>query len=341
MRVVNQQVPTPFRDIDARHAAAPERARVRAQGRRAAVPRGSACCDARAASSAQISVDGPRARRSPRGCPSGLYSGARRSSTTCATCSSDPGPHRRLPRARRPSCTSPRPTSTRCERIVFGADGWDDVPISTRGARLDRAADGLQAGPRRRPRADRRRHRLDDEPRHRRRGRREARRRRQPAGAVRQRLLERDRDASPARAPGASATWASRRSATRRSSCWPTSACTRWRDAVEDRYPDVDIILIEPEPNDELMFQTSIMNFTSARRHRPPRLPVGDAEARLRVRRPASEICARHGIEISPTRVRKVVKHFARREGDRPAPGARSSSRRPARCCASRSEGGA
>ena len=33
----------------------------------------------------------------------------------------------------------------------------------------------------------------------------------------------------------------------------------RW----EERYPGVDIILIEPEPNDELMFQTSIMNYTS------------------------------------------------------------------------------
>ena len=33
----------------------------------------------------------------------------------------------------------------------------------------------------------------------------------------------------------------------------------RW----EERYPGVDIILVEPEPNDELMFQTSIMNYTS------------------------------------------------------------------------------
>ena len=33
----------------------------------------------------------------------------------------------------------------------------------------------------------------------------------------------------------------------------------RW----EQRYPGVDIVLIEPEPNDELMFQTSIMNYTS------------------------------------------------------------------------------
>ena len=75
----------------------------------------------------------------------------------------------------------------------------------------------------------------------------------------------------------ASATWASRRSATRRSSCWPTSACTRWRASGRQRYPGVDIVLIEPEPDDELMFQTSIMNFTLARRHRPPRLRVGDA----------------------------------------------------------------
>ena len=33
----------------------------------------------------------------------------------------------------------------------------------------------------------------------------------------------------------------------------------RW----EERYPGVDIILIEPDPNDELMFQTGVMNFTS------------------------------------------------------------------------------
>ena len=34
---------------------------------------------------------------------------------------------------------------------------------------------------------------------------------------------------------------------------------SRW----EERYPGVDIVLIEPEPTDELMFQTSMMNFTS------------------------------------------------------------------------------
>ena len=32
----------------------------------------------------------------------------------------------------------------------------------------------------------------------------------------------------------------------------------------EQRYPGVDIVLIEPEPDDELMFQTSIMNYAAA-----------------------------------------------------------------------------
>ena len=31
----------------------------------------------------------------------------------------------------------------------------------------------------------------------------------------------------------------------------------------EQRYPGVDIVLIEPEPDDELMFQTPIMNYAS------------------------------------------------------------------------------
>jgi len=80
----------------------------------------------------------------------------------------------------------------------------------------------------------------------------------------------------------------------------------RW----EERYPGVDIILIEPEPNDELMFQTSIMNYTSRvdiARH-------GFQSVTLKLAHDYSyfkRICARHGIEISATRVRKVVKHFA------------------------------
>ncbi|HEY7623195.1 MAG TPA: patatin-like phospholipase family protein [Solirubrobacteraceae bacterium] len=80
----------------------------------------------------------------------------------------------------------------------------------------------------------------------------------------------------------------------------------RW----EERYPGVDIVLIEPEPNDELMFQTSIMNFTSRveiARHGFESVTLRLAEDYPKLRR----ICQRHGIEISATRVRKVVKHFS------------------------------
>jgi NTE family protein len=78
----------------------------------------------------------------------------------------------------------------------------------------------------------------------------------------------------------------------------------------EQRYPGVDILLVEPEPNDELMFQTSIMNFTSRveiARHgfESVTLKLSEDYGQLR------EVCERHGIQISATRVRKVVKHFA------------------------------
>jgi hypothetical protein len=78
----------------------------------------------------------------------------------------------------------------------------------------------------------------------------------------------------------------------------------------EERYPGVDIVLIEPEPNDELMFQTSIMNFTKRvdiARHGFQSVTLKLAEDYENFR----TICERHGIEISATRVRKVVKHFA------------------------------
>ena len=78
----------------------------------------------------------------------------------------------------------------------------------------------------------------------------------------------------------------------------------------EQRYPGVDIILIEPEPNDELMFQTSIMNYTSRvdiARHGFQSVTLKLADDYQRFKR----ICARHGIEISATRVRKVIEHFA------------------------------
>ncbi|MGI8921290.1 MAG: patatin-like phospholipase family protein [Solirubrobacteraceae bacterium] len=77
----------------------------------------------------------------------------------------------------------------------------------------------------------------------------------------------------------------------------------------ESRYPGVDIILIEPDPNDELMFQTNAMNFSSRvdiARHGFETVTVKLASGYKQF----AEISARHGIEISATRVRKVVKHF-------------------------------
>ncbi len=81
----------------------------------------------------------------------------------------------------------------------------------------------------------------------------------------------------------------------------------------ERKYPGVDIILIEPDPNDELMFETNIMNFTKRveiARH-------GFESVTLRLARDYdrfASVCARHGIEISASRVQNVIRHF---EGER------------------------
>src|SRR5271157_5826818 len=77
----------------------------------------------------------------------------------------------------------------------------------------------------------------------------------------------------------------------------------------EERYPGVDIVLIEPEPADELMFQTSMMSFTSRveiARHGFESVTkhlVGEYGR-------YQEVAERHGIDISAKRVRKVVEHF-------------------------------
>jgi NTE family protein len=78
----------------------------------------------------------------------------------------------------------------------------------------------------------------------------------------------------------------------------------------KERYPGVDFVLIEPDADDELMFQTNILNYTSrldVARHGFRSVTVKLAEDYDVLR----ETCARHGIEISATRVRKVVRHFA------------------------------
>ncbi len=83
-----------------------------------------------------------------------------------------------------------------------------------------------------------------------------------------------------------------------------------WRD----RYPGVDIILIEPDTDDELMFQTNILDYRSrleVARHGFQSVTVKLAEDYEELR----EVASRHGIEISATRVRKVVRHFEAEKG--------------------------
>ena len=77
----------------------------------------------------------------------------------------------------------------------------------------------------------------------------------------------------------------------------------------QDRYPGVDIILIEPEPDDELMFETSVLNYSSrveVAKHGFESVTVKLAKDYDQLR----DVCERHGIQISATRVRKVVEHY-------------------------------
>ena len=77
--------------------------------------------------------------------------------------------------------------------------------------------------------------------------------------------------------------------------------------------PGVDIVLIEPDATDELMFQTSIMNFASRiaiARHGFQSVAHHLAGEYERYR----QIAKRHGIEISPERLRTVVEHFEAEE---------------------------
>ena len=74
-----------------------------------------------------------------------------------------------------------------------------------------------------------------------------------------------------------------------------------------EKYPGVDIILVEPDPNDELMFETNIMSFNKRveiARHGFESVTLRLAEDYENLK----TVCARHGIEISATRVRKVVR---------------------------------
>ena len=196
-----------------------------------------------------------------------------------------------------------------CERVVFGVRGLRGRADLHRRAGLRRAADGLCARARQRSRADRRRHRLDDQPRHRDPGRREARRRDQPDRAIRQRLRRARSKRCAASARGASRTWASPQIGYQVFKLVAHQRLHELAKGWEERYPGVDIVLIEPEPTDELMFQTSMMSFTS-------RVEIARHGFESVTKQLAGEyeryqdVAERHGLDISAKRVRKVVEHF-------------------------------
>ena len=93
-------------------------------------------------------------------------------------------------------------------------------------------------------------------------------------------------------------------------------AHARLHQAVEmwqERYPGVDIILVEPEPNDELMFGTPIMDYSrrlKIARHGFESVTATLAQDYDRFK----EIAERHGLEISGRRVSRVVERAAEEE---------------------------
>jgi NTE family protein len=93
-------------------------------------------------------------------------------------------------------------------------------------------------------------------------------------------------------------------------------AHARLHQAVEhwqEKYPGVDIVLIEPEPNDELMFGTPIMDYS--RRLKIAQHGFESVTATLAQDYDRySEIAGRHGLEISGRRVRRVVERAAAEE---------------------------
>jgi predicted acylesterase/phospholipase RssA len=93
-------------------------------------------------------------------------------------------------------------------------------------------------------------------------------------------------------------------------------AHARLHQAVEqwqEKYPGVDIILVEPEADDELMFGTPIMDYS--RRLEIARHGFESVTAALaRDYDHFHEIAERHGLEISEKRVRKVVEKASEEE---------------------------
>ncbi|MFL5834928.1 MAG: patatin-like phospholipase family protein [Solirubrobacterales bacterium] len=95
-------------------------------------------------------------------------------------------------------------------------------------------------------------------------------------------------------------------------------AHARLHQAVEqwqEKYPGVDIILLEPQPNDELMFGTPIMDYSrrlQIARHGFESVTATLAQDYDRY----AEIAERHGLEISERRVRRVVEQASEEESE-------------------------
>jgi NTE family protein len=93
-------------------------------------------------------------------------------------------------------------------------------------------------------------------------------------------------------------------------------AHARLHQAVEmwqEKYKGVDIVLIEPEPNDQLMFGTPIMDYSrrlQIGRHGFESVTATLAKDYDRYK----EIAERHGLEISERRVRHVVERASEEE---------------------------
>jgi NTE family protein len=92
----------------------------------------------------------------------------------------------------------------------------------------------------------------------------------------------------------------------------------RLHQAVElwqERYPGVDIVLVEPETDDELMFGTPIMDYS--RRLKIARHGFESVTAMLaRDYERFEEVAQKHGLEISGRRVRRVVERAGEEESE-------------------------
>jgi NTE family protein len=305
MRVVNRQVPTPFRDIDVGTLLTPNLREFARRGLTLPLTLARVLRDIagqRGAISAMEVVLGLA-----EALPSGLYSGAGIERYVHAVLS-DPDRSDDF-RLLAPELYVAATDLDTCERIVFGANDWDDVPIST-AVRASTALPMLYKPVRVRDRE------LVD------------------GGIVSTTNLDiavesgarlvvvvnplvpyvNDFTKTVATLRGPRAQHVSDAGFPRIGyQAFKLLAYQRLHEMArrwEQRYPGVDIVLIEPEPDDELMFQTSMMDFArrvEIARHGFESVTLKLSEDYDRLRR----VCRRHGLEISGTRVRKVVKHFA------------------------------